>query len=276
MTDVDKLVITAALNGAEVTREQTPHVPILAEEIAAAAAEAAAAGASIVHVHARNVDGTPTQDKRVYRDIIKRITAACDVIVQVSTGGAVGMTAEERGDVITLAPEMATLTTGTVNFGTGVFMNEPSTIERFADMMRLHGVRPEIEVFDVGMIAASERLVRAGKLSAPLHFDLVLGVPGAIPGEIRHLMHMISTLPEGSTWTAAGVGRAQLPVATAALLLGGHVRVGLEDNIYYSKGQLAVSNAQLVARVARLAGELGRDIANAEEARRIVGISGRS
>ncbi len=272
---MDKLVITAALNGAEVTRIQSPHVPISPQEIAAAAVAAAAAGASIVHVHARRDDGTPTQDKRVYQEIIERIRAVSDVIVQVSTGGAVGMTAEERGDVIALAPEMATLTTGTVNFGAGVFMNEPAVIERFADMMRLHGVRPEIEVFDVGMIAAAKRLVDGGKLSLPLHFDLVLGVPGAIPGEIRHLMHMVSELPAGCTWTAAGVGRAQLPIATAAILLGGHVRVGLEDNIYYSRGRLAVSNAELVARIARLAQELGRDIADAGEARRIVGIFGR-
>ena len=273
---MDKLVITAALNGAEVTREQSPYVPISPEEIAAAAVEAAAAGASIVHVHARNDDGTPTQDKRMYREIIERISAACDVIVQVSTGGAVGMTSEERGDVITLAPEMATLTTGSVNFGPGVFMNEPAVIERFADLMRLHGVCPEIEVFDVGMIATAKRLVDAGRLSLPLHFDLVLGVPGAIPGEIHHLMHMISALPEGCTWTAAGIGRAQLPIANAAILLGGHVRVGLEDNIYYSRGRLAMSNAELVARIVRLARELGRDIADAGEARRIVGISGRS
>ncbi|PWI57955.1 3-keto-5-aminohexanoate cleavage protein [Sulfoacidibacillus thermotolerans] len=273
---MQKLVITAAVNGAEVMREQTPYVPITPEEIASAAVEAAAAGASIVHVHARRPDGSPTQDKAVYREIIERIREQSSVIVQVSTGGAVGMTADERGDVISLAPEMATLSTGTVNFGEGVFYNSPDLIADFAARMKKYGVRPEIEVFDIGMIANAQNLVKKGLLSEPLHFDLVLGVPGAIPGEIAHLMHMIATLPQGSTWTAAGVGRAQLPITTAAILLGGHVRVGLEDNIYYTKGRLAESSAQLVARVVRIAQELGRELATPDEARQIVGISSRA
>lgn len=269
---MEKLVITAAVNGAEVTRDQTPYVPITPEEIAAAALEAAKAGASIIHVHGRRADGSATQDKEVYREIIERIQEKSDVIVQVSTGGAVGMTASERGDVISLRPEMATLSTGTVNFGDGVFLNSMDMMVDFATRMKEFGVRPEIEVFDVGMIANAMSLVKMGLLKEPLHVDLVLGVPGAIPGEINHLMHMVSSLPKGSTWTAAGVGRSQLPIAVAAMLLGGHVRVGLEDNIYYSKGRLAQSNAELVERVVRLATELGREIATPSEARRIVSI----
>ncbi len=270
---MDKLVITAAVNGAEVTRENTPIVPYTPEEVANAAIEAAEAGASIIHVHARYPDGTATQDKEVYREIIERIQAKSRVIVQVSTGGAVGMTASERADVISLKPEMATLSAGTVNFGDGVFYNAPADIEEFARQMMEHGVRPEIEVFDTGMIATAMRLMKKGLLQGPLHFDLVMGVPGGVPAEMANLLHMVSMLPNGSTWTVAGIGRAQLTMATAGILLGGHARVGLEDNIYYAKGRLATSNAELVSRVVRLAAELGREVATPDEARKIVGIT---
>ncbi len=270
---MDKLVITAAVNGAEVTRENTPHVPYSPEEVANAAIEAAEAGASIIHVHARYADGTATQDKEVYREIIERIRAKSRVIVQVSTGGAVGMTASERADVISLKPEMATLSAGTVNFGDGVFYNAPADIEEFARRMMEHGVRPEIEVFDTGMIATAMRLMKKGLLLGPLHFDLVMGVPGGVPAEMANLLHMVSMLPNGSTWTVAGIGRAQLTMATAGILLGGHARVGLEDNIYYAKGRLAASNAELVSRIVRLAAELGREVATPDEARKMVGIT---
>ncbi|MCY0875959.1 MAG: 3-keto-5-aminohexanoate cleavage protein [Firmicutes bacterium] len=272
---MEKLIITAALDGAEVTRAQHPALPVTPEELAVAAQEAAEAGASIVHVHARYADGTPTQDAAVYEEIIARIAERSDVIVQVSTGGAVTMTADERGQVLSLRPEMATLTTGTVNFGRDVFLNRPDDIERFAEKMRDGGIKPEIEVFDVGMIAGALRLVKAGLLTLPLHFDFVMGVPGGIPGEIEHLMHLIRSIPQGCTWTVAGIGRAQLPLATAGILLGGHVRVGLEDNLYYSKGRLAKSNAEFVERVARLAAELGRELATPAEARAMLGISPR-
>lgn len=269
---MDKLIITAALNGAEVTREHTPYVPILPEEVAQAAVEAAAAGAAIVHIHARLADGSPTQDKEVYRELMERIRERTDVIVQVSTGGAVGMTPAERAAVLDLGPEMATLTTGSVNFGDGVFLNSLADMERFADLMRQHQVRPEIEVFDVGMIANAAKLVKRGLLELPLHFDFVLGVPGGIPAEAAHLVHLAQSIPAGCTWTAAGIGRTQLPVALLAIAMGGHVRVGLEDNIYYAKGRLAQGSAELVRRVARIAAEAGRELATPEEAREMVGI----
>ncbi len=269
---MEKLIITAAVNGAEVMRNHTPYVPYTPEEVANAAVESADAGASIIHVHARCADGTATQDKEVYREIIERIREKSRVIVQVSTGGAVGMSAAERADVITLEPEMATLTSGTVNFGDSVFYNAPADIEQFAKLMAKHKVRPEVEVFDTGMITTAARLMQKGWLAGPLHFDLVMGVPGGISAEMTNLLHMVSLLPAGSTWTVAGIGRAQLPMATAAILLGGHARVGLEDNIYYAKGQLAKSNAELVSRVVRLAGELGREVATPDEARRLVGV----
>ncbi|MBO2531364.1 3-keto-5-aminohexanoate cleavage enzyme [Planifilum fulgidum] len=270
---MDKLIITAALVGAEVTREDTPHLPVTPEEIGQAAAEAREAGASIAHIHVRDADGKPSQDRELYRRAIEEIRKRCDIIIQVSTGGAVGMTAEERLQPVALRPEMATLTTGTVNFGDGVFLNPPREIEHFAKVMQEYGVRPEFEIFDVGMIRNALSLVKKGLVTGHLHFDFVMGVPGGIPATAENLLHLLRQLPEGATWTVAGVGRAQLPMAVLGIVLGGHVRVGLEDNIWYRKGQLA-TNAQLVARVVRIAREMDRDIATPDEARRLLGLSG--
>ncbi|MFZ5816758.1 MAG: 3-keto-5-aminohexanoate cleavage protein [Bacillota bacterium] len=272
---MEKLVITVALDGAEVTREQNPYLPITPEEIAADAERCRQAGAAMVHVHGRRPDGSPTQEAAVYAEIIKEVRARTDVIIQVSTGGAVGMTAEERIAPVLLRPEMATLTTGTVNFGDGVFLNPPAMVEEFARTMTANGVVPEIECFDLGHIANALALVKKGVLSLPLHFDFVMGVPGGIAPTVRNLLHMSESIPPGCTWSVAGIGRAQLPLATAAILLGGHVRVGLEDNLYYQKGILA-SNEMLVARVVRLARELGREVATPDEARRILRLSDRT
>ncbi|MFC7440089.1 3-keto-5-aminohexanoate cleavage protein [Laceyella putida] len=266
---MQKLVITAALVGAEVTKADTPHLPVTPEEIVAAAVEAHEAGASIIHLHVRDAEGKPTQDKAVYRKVMEEIERQTDAIIQVSTGGAVGMSPEERMQPLSLRPEMATLTTGTVNFGDGVFMNTPEQLLLFAEEFERYGVRPEFEVFDVGMVANAMRLVERGFFTGHLHFDFVMGVPGAIPATAENLLHLIRQLPEGATWSVAGVGRAQLPMATLGILLGGHVRVGLEDNIYYRKGELA-TNTQLVQRVVRLAEELGRKIASPQEARQML------
>ena len=270
---MEKLIITAALTGAEVTREQQPNLPITPDEIAAAAHECALAGASIVHVHGRNDDGSPTQDKEVYRKIIAAVRERCDVIVQVSTGGAVGMTAQERLAPVTLVPEMATLSMGSVNFGGDVFMNHPADMEIFAAAMKQHGVKIEYEVFDTGMISTVNRWLKKGLISTPLHVDFVLGIPGAMAGTPEALMYMRSQLPVDASWTVAGIGAAQLPLAAMAILLGGHVRVGFEDNVYYRKGELATSNAQLVARIARISREMDRAVATPQEARAILGMT---
>ena len=269
---MEKLIITAALTGAEVTREQQPALPITPDEIAQAAEECVKAGASIVHLHARQADGSSTQDKEMYRQIIAAIRERCDVIVQVSTGGAVGMTPAERLAPVTLAPEMATLSMGSVNFGDDVFMNHPADMEIFAQAMREHGVKPEFELFDSGMITTLNRWLKKGLLSTPLHVDFVLGIPGGMAGTPEALMYMRSQLPAGASWTVAGIGAAELPLATLAILLGGHVRVGFEDNVYYRKGELASSNAQLVERIARISRELERPLATPNEARAILGI----
>jgi len=269
---MEKLIITAALNGAEVTRAQQPALPLTPQEIAVAAHACARAGASIVHVHARRSDGSSTQDKAVYAQIIAEIRARCDLIVQVSTGGAVGMSAQERLQPVELRPEMATLSMGSVNFGSSVFLNEPTDMETFLRAMQVHGVKPEFEIFDSGMLEALRRWVRRGLVSGPVHCDFVLGVPGAMPATPESLMFLRSQLPPDSTWTVAGIGAAQLTLGTMAVALGGHVRVGFEDNVYFRKGELAGSNAQLVERMAAIARLLDREPATPAQARHILGI----
>lgn len=270
---MQKLIITAALTGAEVTKEQQPNLPVTPDEIAQAAFECWEAGASIVHVHARDAEGNPTQDYAVYKEIKEKIEARCNIIVQPSTGGAVWHTAEQRLQPVDLKPEMATLSAGTCNFGPDVFMNTEENMEKFAAKMKENGVKPEIEVFERGMIANALTLVKKGLLSNPIHFDFVLGVPGACPGTPEDLMHMISCIPSGSTWTVAGIGRTETPLATMAIVLGGNVRVGFEDNVWYKKGVLAKSNAELVERIVRIANEVGREVATPDEAREILGIA---
>lgn len=270
--DNSKVIITAALVGAEVTRQDNPHLPLTPEEIALAACNAVRAGASIIHLHVRDSAGEPTQDREVFRRTIALIKAKCDAVIQVSTGGAVGMSALERVQPVTLRPEMATLTTGSVNFGNSLFRNTQPEIELFAKNMQQYGVKPEIEVFDAGMVDNAKRLLERGLIRPPLHFNLVLGVNGGMAATPRNLLFLIESLPAGSTWTVAGMGRHELNLAVLGIIMGGHVRVGFEDNVYYRKGILAKSNAQLVERVTGLARELGREPASPYEARSLLGL----
>jgi len=272
---LEKLVITVAATGAEVTKDQNPNLPTTPAEIALDAIRCRQAGAAMIHVHGRLPDGSPTQSAEVYAEIIRQVRACTDIIVQTSTGGAVGMTADERLQPVKLRPEMASLTTGTVNFGRDVFMNPPELIEYFARTMVENGVVPEIEAFDLGHVGTALALVKQGVLTLPLHFDFVMGVPGGIGPSVRNLLHMAESLPDGCTWSVAGIGRAQLPLATAAIVLGGNVRVGLEDNLFYTKGVLA-TNEMLVARMVRISAELGREVATPAEARRILRIPERN
>ena len=278
LTPMEPVIITAALVGAEVTLEQLPHLPVTPAQIADAAAEAAAAGAVIIHLHVRDPGGRPTQDAAVFEETILAIRERVDVIVQVSTGGAMGMTAEERLQPVTrlegrARPEMASLTTGSCNFGNEVFLNPLPEVEVFARAMVERGIKPEIEVFEAGMIETALRLSRAGVLPESLHFNLVMGVPGAVPATARHLLNLVEQLPPSSTWTVSGIGRGQLVMAAMGLVMGGHVRTGLEDNIYFRHGEPAESNAQLVRRVVRLANEFDRPVARVAEARELLGLA---
>ena len=274
---MEKLIITAAISGAEVLKEHNPAVPYTVEECVREAKSAYDAGASIIHLHVRHDDGTPTQDKDRFEEVMTAIYAVCpDVIIQPSTGGAVGMTDDERLQPIELNPEMATLDCGTLNFGGDeVFMNTENTIKYFGDRMIERGIKPELEVFDKSMIDMALRLHKRGHIKSPMHFDFVMGVNGGISGTLRDFVFLRGSIPEGSTYTVAGMGRFEMQLAVAAIIDGGHVRVGFEDNVYLSRGALAKSNGELVEKVVRLAKEFGREIATPAEAREILSLKPR-
>ena len=271
---MEKLIITAAICGAEVTKEHNPSVPYTVTEIGEEAEKAYKAGASIIHLHVRNDDGTPTQDINRFRQCIEEIKRRCpDAIIQPSTGGAVGMSNEERLQPVNLKPEMATLDCGTCNFGgDDIFVNTENTIKEFGEKMIGLNIKPEIEVFDKGMIDMALRLHKKGYIKAPMHFNFVMGVNGGISATPRDLVFMRESIPSDATFTVAGIGKSEFEMAALAIIMGGHVRVGFEDNVYISKGVLAKSNAELVEKVVRLAKEFGREIATPAEARRILGL----
>ena len=241
---MEKLIITAAICGAEVLKEHNPAVPYTVEECVREAKSAYNAGASLIHLHVREDDGTPTQSKDRFKVIIDAIRKECpDVIIQPSTGGAVGMTNDERLQPTELLPEMATLDCGTLNFGgDDIFENTENTIKYFGQRMIERGIKPELEVFDKSMIDMALRLHRKGFIQAPMHFDFVMGVNGGIGGELRDFVFLRGSIPSDATYTVAGIGRYEFPLAAAAIIDGGHVRVGFEDNVYLSKGVLARSN----------------------------------
>ena len=274
---MEKLIITAAICGAEVTKEHNPAVPYTVEEIGREALASYKAGASIIHLHVREDDGKPTQNKARFADCIAEINRLCpDVIIQPSTGGAVGMSNAERLQPLDNipAPEMATLDCGTVNFGGDeIFVNTENTIIEFGEKMIKLGIKPEVEVFDKGMIDTAIRLCKKGFIRAPMHFNMVMGVTGGIAASARDFAYLVDSLPQGSTYTATGIGRFEFPMAVLGIISGGHVRVGFEDNVYLSKGVLAKSNGELVEKVVRLASELGREIASPAEARKVLGLS---
>lgn len=269
---MEKLIITCAICGAEVTKENNPAVPYTVEEIAREAYLAYKEGAAIIHLHVREDDGTPTQDKQRYKICIDAIREKCpDVIIQVSTGGATGMSDEERLEVCELNPEMATLDCGTCNFGGDeIFVNTETTIKNFATVMNKLNIKPEIEVFDKGMVDYAIIYNKQGFLKSPMHFDFVLGVQ--MTATARDLAFMVDSIPEGSTWTVAGMGKNEMPMAMMGIAMGGHVRVGFEDNVYLKKGVLAKSNGELVRKVVDMANLLGREVASPNEARKILNI----
>ncbi|MGE5484963.1 MAG: 3-keto-5-aminohexanoate cleavage protein [Ignavibacteriales bacterium] len=268
---MDKIVITVAPTGNVPTKERTPHVPVTPAEIAQSVLDSYKAGASVAHIHARDGNGAPTFKREVFREIVDRIREKCDIVIQLSTGARGGKTAEERGECLSLAPEMASLTTGSSNFPTAVNSNPPELIEYLCKRMNEFGVVPEIEVFDTAMIAGALALEKKGVLRSPLRFNLVMGVGGSIPATPKNMFFLYESLPQGSYWNCTVVGPAHPRLATIAIALGGHVRAGIEDNIYYERGVLA-TNPGLVERVARIAEAAGRSVATAAEAREIIGL----
>ena len=270
---MEPLIITVAAVGAELSRERQPNLPVTPEELARDAVACREAGASIYHLHVRDRDGSPTMDVDVFKAALDAITDATDLIVQFTTGGAVSDPEDARIAPLVLRPEMASLTTGSVNFGDEVFFNPIPLVTRFYRRMRELGVVPEFEIFEAGMIETALRLAEGA--DHHLHFDFVLGVPGALPAWDETIPFLAGRLPEGSTWSATGIGRAHLPVAATAIALGGHVRTGFEDVRYLEPGRLAASNAELIERVAAMAGGAGRSVATPEQARKALGLQQR-
>lgn len=261
------LIITCAIVGAEMSRQDTPYLPLSPDELAEAAAEAVEAGASIIHLHVRDEAGRPSQRVDIFEEVTGKIKERCDCIIQYSTGGAVGTPLEDRSAPLELSPDMASLSMGTMNFGEDVFENSGNTIRTLAGIMKEKGIVPELEIFDLGMMETMFRHIKKGYLPEKFHIQFVLGVPGGMSGEVRNLVTLVERLNEGQSWSVAGIGRYELPLAFHAIAMGGHVRVGLEDNIYYRRGELARSNAQLVERIERIAAELDRPVADVIAAR---------
>jgi len=271
---MEKLIITCAISGAEVTKDDNPYVPYTIEEMAIEAYNAYKAGASIIHLHVRNDDGTPTQDVQRFEETIKAIKQKCpDVIIQPSTGGAVGMSNDERLQPTLLQPEMCTLDCGSVNFGGDeVFINSENDVIYFAKKIYEKGILPELECFGKMHVDQVMRLYKKGLIKDHLHFSFVLGIPGGMTGEERDFLFLKESIPESATYSVAGVGRYEFKLAELSIKHGGHVRVGLEDNIYISKGVKAEGNKDLVEEVVRMASKFGRQVATPEEARKILGL----
>lgn len=270
-----KMVITCAVCGAETTKEHNPNLPITPEEIAQSAYDAYKAGASIIHLHVRDNEGKPTQDIEIFRKTISLIREKCNVVIEVTTGGAVGMTDEERMQVIQLSPEMASLDCGTVNFGDDYIVNTIPTMRKFAMEMKKYNVRPTLECFDLSHIYASQVLIKEGLVEPPFHYGFVMNVPGGVKYDVETLDFFVRRIPEGSYFTVMGIGgKASVLSHYGAISLGGFIRVGFEDNVYYSKGVLAESNAQLVERAVRISKEYGCEIATPDDVRKMFKLKG--
>jgi 3-keto-5-aminohexanoate cleavage enzyme len=269
------VILTAAIVGAELTRAQTPHLPLTPAEIADEAARCREAGAAVIHLHVREDDGTNTQSSGRFAEVMDAIRRKCDCILQPSTGGAVGMSLDDRAGPLACRPEMATLNCGSINFGDDVFVNSRPDIRRLAAKIRAAGATPELECYEVGHVEEALALSAEGAISAPLHFQFVLGVTGAIPAREDVVAYMRTLVPRDATWAVAAVGRWQQPMTELAMRLGGHARVGIEDNIYLGKGVLSEGSAPLVARAAEYARSIGREPAEPARARSMLGLGAR-
>jgi 3-keto-5-aminohexanoate cleavage enzyme len=270
------VIITAALTGSRITKDQNPSIPITPEEIADEGVAAWRAGAAVVHIHVRDaVTGRGAQDMVAFREVVETLRAETDVILCLTTSGIPGrnLPTAERIAPLALRPEMASFDAGTIQMDAGLFVNEPEFLDALAAEAQARAVKLELECFTLEMIETALRYHAEGKLPAPLHFQFVTGTRHGMPATAAALVEAVALLPERSTWSVIGVGRNQTPMAMLALAMGGHVRVGLEDTIHYRRGELATGNAQLVERAVRLAGEIDRRVATPEEARRILGLA---
>jgi 3-keto-5-aminohexanoate cleavage enzyme len=268
------LIISCAITGSVTTRRDHPALPITPSEIAKSAIEAAGAGAACVHIHVREDDGTPSCRGELYREVFERIRAESDVLICATTGSGAGRF-DDAGRFAALdhGPDLASFDAGSMNFGERVFENSPAFLRELAQRITSRGILPEIECFDIGQIGNAARLESEGLLPGPAGkwwFQFCLGVAGGAPASSSVLLAMRSLLPRNSEWSVLAIGRAQLPMSLVAIVEGGHVRTGLEDNVYYRRGELAESNAQFVERLVQLAAELGRPVATPTETRALL------
>jgi uncharacterized protein (DUF849 family) len=269
-------LITVAPTGAEHAKADVPNLPVTLAELVATAEECERAGAAMIHVHVRDTDGRPTLDLGRLTETVAALRARTRLVVQLSTGGAVTDPEADRLRVLDALPDSASCTMGTVNFGTDVFHNRWDFIVELHRRMRDREIAPEYEIFDLGQLASLHRLLDQHGLPATgqVHVDLVMGVPGGMPGDAETLVAALRLIPDGATFSATGVGRTTLPVLLSALATGGHLRVGMEDTINYAHGERVRDNAQLVARAAQLATITGRPPLPAEAASKLLGLGG--
>ena len=267
-----KLIISCALTGSLPTKEQNPNLPVTPDEIAGDAVAVYRAGASIVHIHARDAEGKNCHDRAIFQEIYEKIKArAPELIVQLSTGGRAGQGFESRNACLYANPEMASLCTGSTNFPTGIYANDMDLVVKLATMMKERGIKPEMEIFDTNMVGTAIELEKMGLVQKPLYFDFVMGSKNAQAADIRQLGYLVGMLPEDAQWCVSGIAANQVNTMLMAIGGGGHVRVGLEDNLYLYRGVKA-TNVQLVERVVRIAKEVGREIATPAQAREILGL----
>ncbi len=271
-----KIIITAALVGSRPMKENNPAVPYTPREIITAAVESHKAGAAVVHIHVRDPEtGAPSSNAEYFKEVLEGIRDKCNIVVNLTTSGLniEGPDAtEERLKPVYLKPDMCSYDHGSMNFFDRAFVNSPEWAEKCALAIMKTGVKPEIEVFDVGQIHQAKDLIDKGLIAPPPYFQLCMGVKWGVGGEIEDLLFMKSKLPENALWSVLGVQKTQLPMITMSMLLGGHVRVGFEDNLYLKKGILFRNNAEAVEVAANLAENLGRSVASPTEARNILGI----
>jgi uncharacterized protein (DUF849 family) len=274
----DKLIITCAVNGAGTTRAQTPHVPITAGEIAADVVAAAKAGAAVAHIHIRDEAGANTMDPEIFVSVVDKVReaiarAGVDVVLNLTTSGSKFPDEWRTGHLPLLKPEMCSYDPGTMNWAnSSVFLNTPAFLEKLGGITQELEIKPECEIFDGGMIGNVDYYVKKGVLKTPLHYQFVLGVPGGMPGSIDSLAYLLPKISKGSTWSITGIGRTSVPMILAGLAAGCNgVRIGLEDNVFLSKGVLG-TNAQLVEQAVGIAKAAGREIATAAETREILGL----
>jgi 3-keto-5-aminohexanoate cleavage enzyme len=274
----EKLIITAAITGSRIMRDTAPHIPYTPEEITQSAIECWNAGASIAHIHVRDPNtGLGTQEVDLFRRVVEPLREKTDLVLCLTTSGIAGrnLPYDQRLAPLDLKPELGSFDAGSINLGGGVFSNPPDFLDVTARMMKEKGVKPEIEIFDSGMIVAALRMRDEGKLDDPLHFQFVLGTPWGAPATPKTLLHFHEHIPADATWSVIGIGKGHLPMSMMGLIMGGHIRVGMEDNIYYERGVLAKTNAEFVERIVRIAREYGREVALPDEARAMLGLSTR-